>query len=185
MKTISKLSIIIFFVFSMNYVFAQVESVEHEAEKAPSIITNNDTLQINDSDYVFVFADEHPSFPGGDAARIKYFKDSIQYPKEAEEKGLEGSVYVTFVIEVDGSITHVRLLKGIGSGCDEEAIRATQDMPNWIAAKKNGENVRAQFNIPIRFVLPAPPRHPTEKEKKAMEKKKKKEAKAKKKAAKK
>ena len=148
-------------------------------------IINNDTLQINDSDEVFVFADEFPSFTGGDAARIKYFRDSISYPKQAIEKSVEGTVYVTFVIEVDGSITHVKLLKGIGSGCDEEAIRATQDMPNWIAAKKNGKNIRSQFNIPIRFVLPRPPRQPTEKENKAMEKKKKKEAKVKKKAAKK
>jgi len=178
MNSIFKLTIILLFFFISSYSFGQ-EKIEQQS--------NIETIEVNDSNEIFVMVDEFPEFPGGDAARIYYFRDSIDYPKLAIDSSVEGTVYVTFVIEADGRITHVELLKGIGSGCDEEALRATREMPNWIPAKKDGVKVRSQFNIPIRFVLPheESPSNATKqlskKEKKVLKKKQKAEAKAKKK----
>ncbi len=71
----------------------------------------------------------------------------------ARESGIQGRVYVTFVVETNGSITDVRLLRGIGGGCDEEAIRVVKMMSKWTPGKQRGKPVRVQFNLPVRFVL--------------------------------
>lgn len=94
-----------------------------------------------------------PEFPGGDEARLKFLRDSLKYPIDARLKGIQGRVYVTFVIERDGSISEVKLLKGIGYGCDEEAIRVVKSMPNWIPGIQDGKPVRVQFNMPLLFKL--------------------------------
>lgn len=102
---------------------------------------------------IFTVVEEQPGYPGGDEARIKYLQDNIRYPDEAKELGVQGKVFVTFVVEVDGSITDVRVLRGIGAGCDEEAIRVVKAMPKWIPGKQRGVPVRVQFNLPIKFTL--------------------------------
>jgi periplasmic protein TonB len=102
---------------------------------------------------IFTVVEEQPGYPGGDEARIKYLQDNIKYPDEAKELGVQGKVFVTFVVEVDGSITDVRVLRGIGAGCDEEAIRVVRNMPRWIPGKQRGVPVRVQFNLPIKFTL--------------------------------
>ncbi len=104
-------------------------------------------------DEIFVFVEDQPSFPGGDEARIKYLQENIHYPEMAKESGIQGTVYVTFVVEKDGRITNVKVLRGIGGGCDEEAVRIIKNMPRWKPGKQRGRPVRAQFNMPIRFVL--------------------------------
>jgi TonB family protein len=101
----------------------------------------------------FYNIDEFPSFPGGDAALFDYLRTNINYPKEAVDSGIHGTVFVRFVIEVDGSISQVTVLRGIGYGCDEEAIRVIQNMPNWIPAKYKGTPERAQFQFPVIFAL--------------------------------
>lgn len=102
---------------------------------------------------IFTVVEEQPGYPGGDESRIKYLQDNIKYPDEAKELGVQGKVFVTFVVEVDGSITDVRVLRGIGAGCDEEAIRVVRNMPKWIPGKQRGVPVRVQFNLPIKFTL--------------------------------
>ena len=102
---------------------------------------------------IFTVVEEQPGYPGGDEARIKYLQDNIKYPDEAKELGVQGKVFVTFVVEVDGSITDVRVLRGIGAGCDEEAIRVVKGMPKWVPGKQRGVPVRVQFNLPIKFTL--------------------------------
>jgi protein TonB len=102
---------------------------------------------------IFTVVEEQPAYPGGEDARMKYLQDNIKYPEEAKELGIQGRVYVTFVVEVDGSITDVRVLRGIGGGCDEEAIRVVQAMPKWVPGKQRGVPVRVQFNLPIKFTL--------------------------------
>ena len=101
----------------------------------------------------YIIVQEQPTFAGGDEARINYIKENIRYPEEARAKGIQGTVFVTFVVEPDGSVTDVRILRGIGGGCDEEAIRVIEDMPKWVPGKQRGQAVRVQFNMPIRFVL--------------------------------
>jgi protein TonB len=102
---------------------------------------------------IFTVVEEQPGYPGGDEARIKYLQENIKYPDEAKELGVQGKVFVTFVVEVDGSITDVKVLRGIGAGCDEEAIRVVKNMPKWVPGKQRGVPVRVQFNLPIKFTL--------------------------------
>ncbi len=102
---------------------------------------------------IFTVVEEQPSYPGGEEARIGYLQQNIKYPEEAKELGIQGKVFVTFVVEVDGSITDVRVLRGIGGGCDEEAIRVVKSMPKWVPGKQRGVPVRVQFNLPIKFTL--------------------------------
>jgi periplasmic protein TonB len=102
---------------------------------------------------IFTVVEEQPNYPGGDEARIKWLQENIKYPEEAKELGIQGKVFVTFVVEVDGSISDVRVLRGIGGGCDEEAIRVVKSMPKWIPGKQRGVPVRVQFNLPIKFTL--------------------------------
>lgn len=71
----------------------------------------------------------------------------------AKDAGVQGAVYVTFVVEPDGNITNVKVLRGIGAGCDDEAIRVVKAMPKWKPGKQRGKSVRVQFNLPIRFTL--------------------------------
>ncbi|MEI6898243.1 MAG: energy transducer TonB [Bacteroidota bacterium] len=102
---------------------------------------------------IFTVVEEQPGYPGGDEARIRFLQENIKYPEEAKELGTQGKVFVTFVVEMDGSITDVRVLRGIGSGCDEEAIRVVKSMPRWVPGKQRGQPVRVQFNLPIKFTL--------------------------------
>jgi protein TonB len=102
---------------------------------------------------IFIVVEDPPSFPGGDEARIRFLSENIRYPQMARESGIQGTVFVTFVVERDGSVTDVRVLRGIGGGCDEEAIRVIRAMPRWNAGKQRGRPVRVQFNMPIRFTL--------------------------------
>ncbi len=101
----------------------------------------------------FTFVEEMPEFPGGDVNRIKFLSENIKYPQIARESGVQGPVYLTFVVEKDGSITNVNLLRGIGAGCDEEAMRVLKLMPKWKPGRQNGKEVRVQFNMPIAFTL--------------------------------
>ncbi|NCC73397.1 MAG: energy transducer TonB [Sphingobacteriia bacterium] len=102
---------------------------------------------------IFTVVESMPEFPGGDAARMKFLQENIKYPQLARESGIQGTVYVTFVVETNGGVTDVRVLRGIGGGCDEEAVRVIQSMPKWIPGKQRGKPVRVQFNMPIRFTL--------------------------------
>jgi TonB family protein len=184
MKTISKLSILLAFFLFTNYSFAQ------EQEENIVLKTAKDTTQVNDSDDVFVFVEVTPQYPGGEDARLNYLMKNIHYPEAAKEQNIQGTVYITFIIEKDGRVTNVKVLRGIGGGCDAEAIRVIKSMPTWKPGTQKGKAVRCQYNMPIRFILAGgeTPKPLTKEEKKALkkkEKKQKKEAKAKKKAAKK
>lgn len=102
---------------------------------------------------IFTVVESMPTFPGGDAARVKYLNNNIKYPQMARESGIQGKVFVTFVVEKNGKVTDVKVLRGIGGGCDEEAIRVIRNMPKWIPGKQRGKPVRVQFNLPIIFKL--------------------------------
>jgi len=102
---------------------------------------------------IFIVVEEQPGFPGGEEARMRYLHQNMRYPTIARESGIQGTIFITFVVERDGSITDVRILRGIGGGCDEEAIRVVQNMPKWAPGKQRGRPVRVQFNMPIRFTL--------------------------------
>ncbi len=101
----------------------------------------------------YVVVEQMPEFPGGDRTMRKFLEDNIRYPMMARESGISGTVYVTFVVSVNGHISDVKLLRGIGGGCDEEAIRVVKTMPAWIPGRQTGKPVPVQFNLPIKFSL--------------------------------
>jgi len=114
------------------------------------------TIEIEEeveSDEVFVIVEDLPGFPGGIEAMHRFLQQNIRFPAIAREAGIQGTVFVTFVVERDGSITNVRVLRGIGGGCDEEAVRVVSMMPRWEPGRQRGRPVRVQFNMPIRFTL--------------------------------
>jgi len=126
---------------------APSEDVDVVVEEKQTVIEQPQQAEI------FTVVEEQPGYPGGEEARYKFLQDNIKYPEEAKELGIQGKVFVTFVVEVDGSVTDARVLRGIGGGCDEEAIRVVKSMPKWVPGKQRGVPVRVQFNLPIKFTL--------------------------------
>lgn len=102
---------------------------------------------------VFDVVEEMPSFPGGQAELMKYLHDNIRYPVVAEENGVQGRVILTFVVERNGSITDIKVVKPVDPSLDKEAIRVVKGMPHWIPGKQNGSSVRVKFTLPVIFRL--------------------------------
>jgi len=106
---------------------------------------------INNSEEVVEFAEEMPSFPGGDDELVNFLSKNLKYPELAKRAGITGKVIVDFVIDIDGKISDIKVVKGIGYGCDEEAIRVIKLMPKWIPAKIDGKPIRFKLSLPILF----------------------------------
>ena len=119
-------------------------------EFTPIVIEEEEEVE---EDVIFTVVEDQPQFPGGEEARQRFLEDNLRYPTMAREAGIQGTVFVTFVVETDGSVTDVRILRGIGGGCDEEAVRVVEMMPRWEPGRQRGQPVRVQFNMPIRFRL--------------------------------
>ena len=102
---------------------------------------------------VFDIVEQMPEYPGGQAALFEYLSKNIKYPADAEKKKVEGKVFVTFVVDTDGKITEVSLLRKVFPSLDAEAIRVISAMPNWIPGKQKGQAVRVKYTVPIMFRL--------------------------------
>jgi protein TonB len=102
---------------------------------------------------VFDVVEEMPQFPGGPSALFEYLSKNIKYPVVAEENGVQGRVIVTFVVERDGSITDVKVVKSVDPSLDKEATRVVKSMPHWIPGKQNGSAVRVKYTVPVTFKL--------------------------------
>ena len=102
---------------------------------------------------IFVVVEEMPTFPGGDKALYEFLAKNIKYPAVAKDNGIEGKVYIKFVVNEDGSVSQVQLARGIGGGCDEEAMRVVKDMPKWKPGKQRGKNVKVWYTLPVYFKL--------------------------------
>ena len=102
---------------------------------------------------IFTVVESMPAFPGGMGALMTYLAKNIKYPALAKESGIQGKVFINFVVEPDGSISHVKVLRGIGGGCDEEAVRVVKSMPKWKPGLQRGKPVRVSFNLPVKFTL--------------------------------
>ena len=105
------------------------------------------------NDKVLEKAEVMPQFPGGAQAMMKFVAENVQYPEEAKEKEISGRVMVGFIVEKDGSISDVKVAKGIGGGCDEEAVRVVKAMPKWKPGKQKGKPVRVHYTLPLTFKL--------------------------------
>jgi len=102
---------------------------------------------------VFMIVDQMASFPGGEEALFNFLRDNIKYPEEAKLKGIEGTVYVSFVVMADGSVQKAKVVRAIGGGCDEEALRVVNLMPKWTPGEQSGKSVSVQYNLPLSFNL--------------------------------
>ncbi|MFI5220030.1 MAG: energy transducer TonB [Bacteroidia bacterium] len=103
------------------------------------------------TDSVYFVAQIMPQFPGGDMGLIQYLKNNIKYPKAALDSSITGTLYVKFIIERDGSVSQVKVLRGLCKSCNEEAIRVVKQMPKWTSGKMHEKPVRVQYNLPVRF----------------------------------
>lgn len=102
---------------------------------------------------VFEVVEQMPSFPGGDKALMDFLSNNVKYPVVAQENGVQGRVVISFVVEKDGSITDVRVVRSVDPSLDKEAARVVKSMPRWIPGKQNGAAVRVKYNVPVSFRL--------------------------------
>ncbi|AUD02524.1 energy transducer TonB [Spirosoma pollinicola] len=105
---------------------------------------------------VFTIVEKQPEFPGGMSALSTYMKANVNYPPEAQKAGMKGRVFVSFIVETDGSRTAITLLKELGYGCDEEAMRVIRLMPAWQPGSQSGRPLRVKYNLPVLFGIDYP-----------------------------
>ncbi len=126
-----------------------------QATPAGSRIAANDAVQYKTplSGEIFTTVEQNPIPQGGIAVLGDYMQNNLHYPEAAQKANVGGKVFVSFVVMADGHITDVQVLKGIGFGCDAEAVRVVRTMPNWVPGRQNGRAVNVKFNLPILFAL--------------------------------
>lgn len=129
---------------------AEVKEETKNIEITPVVVEKEEE---EEEQQIFTVVENDPEFPGGMEALYKYLAQNIKYPQLARDNNITGRVYVTFVVERDGSITGCRVLRDIGGGCGQEAIRVVKSMPKWNPGKQRGKAVRVQFNLPVNFNL--------------------------------
>jgi len=112
-----------------------------------------DAPEEEQADEIHQFVQEMPSPVGGLSTFYKYLSKNIKYPSQARRIGMEGRVFLSFVVEKDGSLTDVSVMKGIGAGCDEESVRVLENAPKWNPGKQRGNPVRVRYAFPVVFKL--------------------------------
>jgi len=105
------------------------------------------------SDEPFLIVEDMPEPIGGYAAFYQHVSNNIRYPQQARRMGIEGKVFIGFVVDEYGRLTQLKVVKGIGAGCDEEALRVVQTSPPWKPGNQRGKNVKVRMVVPIRFML--------------------------------
>ena len=109
--------------------------------------------QAQDDKETFTIVEELAKPQGGMKDFYDFIKKNLVYPDEAKKLGIEGKVFLTFIVQEDGSLTDIKVMRGVGSGCDEEAIRILKLSPNWIPGKQRGRVVKQKMTFPIMFKL--------------------------------
>ncbi len=131
-------------------VSAEVTDETQNIQITPVVVEEEEEVV---EEQIFTVVENDPEFPGGMEALYKYLAQNIKYPQLARDNNITGRVYVTFVVEKDGSIANPKVLRDIGGGCGQEAIRVVKSMPKWTPGKQRGKAVRVQFNLPVNFSL--------------------------------
>lgn len=137
-----------------------VKTVEGDIN-ATAIVENEPTEDLGKVEVVkapvieepLTFVEAMPQFPGGEAALLKYLAENIKYPAIARESGIQGRVFLSFVVEKSGKITDMKVVKDVGGGCGKEAMRVVETMPPWKPGNQNGNPVRVRMNLPVLFKL--------------------------------
>ncbi len=118
---------------------------------APVVQTTKEEEE--DGTQIFSIVEEMPEFPGGDRALLQFIANTIKYPVVAQENGIQGRVYVNFVVNVDGSVSEPRITRSVDPSLDKEALRVIGLLPTWKPGKQRGKAVRVSYNVPIYFQL--------------------------------
>jgi protein TonB len=118
-------------------------------------VGNSDVKQVTEEDpnKIFTAVEKEPNFPGGEEAFRNYLGKNIHYPAIAKENNVQGKVFLSFVVERNGALTDIKVVRGIGSGCDDEAMRVLKNSPKWTPGIQNGRPVRVAYTIPVSFTL--------------------------------
>ena len=115
--------------------------------------TDTKSLESGNGNTVYFSVEVKPEYPGGSKGLTKYLKDNVKYPQDAKENGIQGTVVVVFIVNEDGTVSDAKIKKGIGGGCDQEALRVVNEMRKWKPGKQGGVPVRVYQQIPIAFKL--------------------------------
>ncbi|MES2288078.1 MAG: energy transducer TonB [Bacteroidota bacterium] len=109
----------------------------------------------NNVDGPFTIVEEMPSFKGGDTEMVKFIQKNVKYPQAEKEAGITGTCFVTFIVEKNGKLGEIKILRGVsgGPGLDKEALRVVKKMPKWKPGRQNGKKVRVQYNLPIKYTI--------------------------------
>lgn len=131
---------------------AQDQPEEVLVPEAPPKATENSTEEPTE-ELTFMVVEEMPLFPGGEQAMYAYIGQNIEYPEKAKKEGVQGTVYVGFIVEKDGSISDIKIERGVSEALDQAAMEVFKNMPNWTAGKQRGQAVRVAYKMPIVFKL--------------------------------
>jgi len=135
----------------------ELEIIDTEATNTTAIYAemqkSNKKEEVVDDAIIFIAPEEMPLFPGGDKALLKFLSQNIKYPAIAAENGIAGKVTVNFVVNIDGSISNARIIRGVDQALDKEALRVIYSMPKWKPGKQSGKPVRVSYAVPINFLL--------------------------------
>jgi len=135
----------------------ETEEIEINTEDDKTEVVIQAPVQIEEEEeednVVFVIVENKPEFPGGDAALMKFISESIKYPVIAQENGIQGRVICQFVVNKDGSIVDINVVRSVDPSLDKEAVRVIKSMPKWKPGKQRGKAVRVKFTLPIVFRL--------------------------------
>ena len=110
-------------------------------------------IEEEDDEEFFMVVENMPEFPGGDLGLMKYIQKNVKYPAIAKEYNITGKVYVSFIVDKKGSVTNVKIVRGVDKNLDEEEMRVVKSLPKYKPGKQRGKSVRVMFTIPINFTL--------------------------------
>ncbi len=132
-----------------------IHSCNFEEDKAAVDAELEETAKAADysDDVVFTIVEKPPAFPGGEEARINFLIENLRYPETAKNDGIQGVVFVTFIVRYDGTITDANIIRGLHPDLDAEVLRVVSKMPSWEPGRQRDKDVSTQFVMPVRFTL--------------------------------
>jgi protein TonB len=137
-----------------NTVIASVDFTGNAMPGQGKLITDVEPVPVEKTDETIrEFVEQMPAFPGGDAEMMAFLNKNIKYPVPAIEREVQGTVTLRFVVEKDGKVGNIEIVRSLDPSCDKEAVRVIKSMPDWIPGKQNGATVRVFYTIPVRFKL--------------------------------
>ena len=125
-------------------------SANAQDKRGKTTQTRKDTAT---DDKVYEVCEQMPIFEGGDAALLKYLRENLKYPDKTKDRGVQGRLVIGFIVEKDGSLTDVKVLRAVDIAIDAEVLRVVKGMPKWIPGRQNGKRVRVRYLLPIHICL--------------------------------